>query len=191
MGRTFGGRKCHSALLVGSYAEPPHLLDSHLPGHVGAAVIDVGRQPFVCRVRAFGLIGRAVHCQQIERVGGKLLPARRVPPIGPRSPSVGEGNHVIYLHGLGTMLPPREVDYFARIRILQLPRQYHAIASIWPVNNILHVAAQNVVAGVAAVMILVGPTLAEFVPIVFFGLPPLAHGQGLYRLGKFGVRYLL
>ncbi len=142
------------------------LLDADLPCHILATEPGVRGKPCGRVAIRLALVRRAVHRQQVvwivrqvpALVFGELLRALL--------PCVGKRHHMVDLHGGARVLPAHEVDARAGVRVLQHAARHHTVMRVRLVGLVGQVAVEDVVAGIAAVVVHVGPCRAELVAAI-------------------------
>ena len=153
----------HRVVLGLGHPQPVGGLHRHLPGDVGAAVPgDVG-QPGGGVGVALLAVGGVVDGQQVERVVGEGRAAGLVPGEGAGLPAVAERDHVVDVDAAAVAL--LEPDRLPGVGVGEGAGHHDTVAAGLQ-RLVDEVAGQDVVAGVAAVAVDVGPLLPELVAVV-------------------------
>lgn len=137
----------------------------------------VGRKPGGGVGGTLVLVRGAVRSHQVERIVGQLLalPGRQL--LGALLPGVAQGHDVVDLHVLAALRPAAENDQVAGIRIVERSGGYPAPRSVAKFS-VRQVAAQDVVARVAAVAVHIQPRLAKGGPVVVVPGGAALDGEG-------------
>ena len=154
----------HRPLLVRRKPQPVGGLDVDLPRDELAAKRLVGRQPCGRIAKCLVEVGLSADGQQVARVVGEVAATLVVPFARTFVPGVRKRNQVVDLHDVRRGRSSGERDRLARVRVVE-----HAalrVAGAGSHDEIGEVSAQDVVAGVAAVVAeldvhVVAPRLTE------------------------------
>src|SRR5699024_4831271 len=132
--------------------DPEVVLRLHrdLPRHVLAAVVLLRRQPGRGIASALLPVQARLDGEQVQRVVGELAARVLVPARGAGLPCVGQRHHVVDVDGAVRAI---EAHGLAAVRGGERAQQHHAPARAGLQGDLLEVAAQDVVAGVAAVAV--------------------------------------
>ncbi len=142
------------------------MLHADLTCHVLAAEAFVRWQP--CGGVAVGLllVGRAVHGEQIVRIVRQLGARRLAELLRARLPGVAQRHDMVDLHRGGRLVAALEIDGLAGVGVVQRSGFHHAVVGEDLVFHIGQITVEDVVAGVAAVVVHILPRHAELGALV-------------------------
>lgn len=158
----------HGALFGCSDGQVVFVLDTDLPGHIGALVVGPWREPVVGRGAPLLLIGLTINGQEIVGIVPEPVALGRIPPVGSRFPCILQCHHMVDLHSGTGSFPPDEGDGPARIWIVQ-DAGGDLAATQGGGAHLSQVPGQDILSDVAAVTVHVGFLEPEGVPAI---LPP-------------------
>jgi len=138
-------------------------LHRDLTGDVRAAEGLVLRQPGRGVTVALLIVRRAACGEQVEGIVGERRPLLRRERLRALLPRVAEGDDMVDLHQLRSALAADEGDRRAGVRIVERARGDPAAAVT---NGVGELNTEDVVAGVASVVVDVLPARAELRPVV-------------------------
>lgn len=160
----------HGVLFGCRDPQPVGGLHRDLAGHVVAAQGRILRQPGGSISGTFLLVRCTVRRDEVQGVVREALPLHWVQALRPFLPGVAQSHHMIDLDLTAAVLATAEVDVPAGIRFAEVPGRNLAGGALGK-DHAGQVAAEDVIAGVAAVPVHVEPGLAK-------GLPAIAGVRG-------------
>ena len=142
------------------------MLHADLTRHVFATEPLVGRQPRGRIAIGLLLVGTPLHGQQIVRIVRQCGAALLAELLRALLPRIAQRHHMVDLHRGGSLLALLELDVLASVWIMQFSGLHHAIVRTPLVPHAGQIAVEDIIAGVAAVVVHVGPRLAELSALV-------------------------